>query len=125
MRPVVHIEIPSSDNAAAKQFYSALLGWQVEEIPMGGGSTYTLFNTGVDMAVALAPVSEADNIAPGDVILYFQSDDLDADIARASELGGEVLLARQDIPGFGSLGIFKDPTGNRVAFWQNANPGQG
>ena len=123
MRPVVHIEIPSSDNNAAKDFYSALLGWQIEEVPMGGGSTYVIFNTGVDMAVALAPVD--DNIKPGDVMLYFHSDDLDADMARAGELGGQVLLPRQDIPGFGSLGIFMDPTGNRVAFWQSTNPGQG
>ena len=123
MRPVVHIEIPSSDNDAAKDFYSTLLGWQIQEVPMGEGSTYVIFNTGVDMAVALSPVDE--NIKPGDVILYFHSDDLDADIARAGELGGEVILPRQDIPGFGALGIFKDPTGNRVAFWQSADPGQG
>ena len=125
MRPVVHIEIPSSDDAAAKDFYSGLLGWQIQEIPMGKGSTYVMFNTGVDMAVALSAVGEAEQIAPGDVILYFHSDDLDADMARVGELGGEVLLPRQDIPGFGSLGLFKDPTGNRVAFWQSAEPGQG
>ena len=118
MRPVVHIEIPSSDNDAVKDFYSALCGWEIQEIPMGGGFNYVIFGTS-GVPVALAPVSE--DIKPGDVILYFESDDLDADIARASE----VVLPRQDIPGFGSLGIFKDPTGNRVAFWQNADPGQG
>ena len=122
MRPIVHIEIPSSDNDAAKAFYSALCGWEIQEVPMGGGFTYVIFDTS-GAPVALSPVS--DDIKPGDVILYFHSDDLDADIARAGELGGTVLLPRQDIPGFGALGIFKDPTGNRVAFWQSANPEQG
>ncbi|MCY4466127.1 MAG: VOC family protein [Chloroflexi bacterium] len=125
MRPIVHIEIPSADNDAQKAFYGSLLGWQATDIPMGPDFTYTMFDLGNSMGAALSPVSEDDNIGPGDVILYFHSDDLDADIARASELGGEVLLPRQDIPGFGSLGIFKDPTGNRVAFWQSANPEQG
>ncbi|MCY4539632.1 MAG: VOC family protein [Chloroflexi bacterium] len=120
MRSIVHIEIPSSDNDAAKAFYGDLLGWEAQEVPMGPDFTYVMFNLGNNMGTALSPLS--DDIKPGDVILYFHSDDLDADIARAAELGGEVVLPRQDIPGFGALGIFKDPTGNRVAFWQSANP---
>jgi len=40
------------------------------------------------------------------------------------ELGGTVILPRQDVPGFGALGMFLDPTGNRVAFWQSVSPGQ-
>ncbi len=122
MRPIVHVEIASADDAQAKAFYSALLGWKAQEIPMGDDFTYTMFNTGVDMGVALSPVGEG--VKPGDVILYFHSDDLDADMARVPELGGQVILPRQDVPGFGSLGMFLDPTGNRVAFWQSVDPGQ-
>ena len=111
MRPIVHVEIASADNDEAKAFYNALLGWEAQDIPMGGDFTYTMFNTGVDMNVALSPLG--DGMKPGDVILYFQSDDLDADMARVSELGGRVILPRQDVPGFGALGMFLDPTGNR------------
>ena len=122
MRPIVHVEIASADNDAQKAFYNALLGWQVNEVPMGDDFTYVMFNSGVDLNVALSPVG--DGVKPGDVILYFHSDDLDADMARVSELGGQVILPRQDVPGFGALGMFLDPTGNRVAFWQSVNPGQ-
>ena len=123
MRPIVHVEIPSADDAEAKAFYGSLLGWEAMEFPMGPDFTYVMFNLGESMGAALSQVG--DDIKPGDVILYFDTDDLDADMARVSELGGQVLMARQDIPGFGSLGLFLDPTGNRVAFWQNANPEQG
>ena len=123
MRPIVHVEIPSADDAEAKAFYGSLLGWEAMEVPMGPDFTYVMFNLGESMGAALSQVG--DDIKPGDVILYFDTDDLDADMARVSELGGQVLMARQDIPGFGSLGLFLDPTGNRVAFWQNANPEQG
>ena len=123
MRPIVHVEIPSADDAEAKAFYGSLLGWEAMEVPMGPDFTYVMFNLGENMGAALSQVG--DDIKPGDVILYFDTDDLDADMARVSELGGQVLMARQDIPGFGSLGLFLDPTGNRVAFWQNANPEQG
>ena len=40
-------------------------------------------------------------------------------MARVPELGGTVILPRQEVPGFGALGMFLDPTGNRVAFWQS------
>ncbi len=123
MRPVVHIEIPSQDDAEAKAFYNSLLGWEATEVPMGPDFTYVMFDLGNNLATALSPLS--DDIKPGDVMLYFYSDDLDADMARVGELGGEVVLPRQEVPGFGAMGIFTDPTGNRVAFWQSANPEQG
>lgn len=119
MRSIVHIEIPSSDDGAAKDFYSALCGWKIEEVPMGPDFNYVIFDTG---SAPLALSATSDDNQPGDVMLYFHSDDLDADIARAAELGAQIVLPRQDVPGFGSFGIFKDPTGNRVAFWQSANP---
>lgn len=119
MRKIVHIEIPSSDDGAQKDFYGALCGWQAQEVPMGDDFTYVMFDLG-ELGVALS--GTGDDIKPGDVILYIGSDDLEADMARVSELGGQVLLPRQEIPGFGALGIFLDPTGNRLAFWQSANP---
>ena len=121
MRQVVHIEIASADSNAQKAFYSALLGWQAMDVPMGEDFVYTMFDLGGGTNVALSDVGEG--VKPGDVILYFHSDDLDADMARVAELGGTVLLPREDVPGFGALGMFLDPTGNRVAFWQSANPG--
>lgn len=123
MRPIVHVEIAAADSDAQKAFYSALLGWEINEVPMGDDFTYTMFNTGTDTNVALSPVGEG--MEPGDVLLYFRSDDLDADMARVSELGGKVILPRQEVPGFGALSMFLDPTGNRVAFWQDIDTMQG
>lgn len=57
-----------------------------------------------------------------DISVYFRSDDLASDMARVRELGGRIVLERQDIAGYGALGIFLDPMGNRVAFWQADYP---
>ena len=43
MRPIVHVEIASADNDAQKAFYSALLGWEINDVPMGPDYTYTMF----------------------------------------------------------------------------------
>jgi predicted enzyme related to lactoylglutathione lyase len=118
-RPIVHIEIPSNNHGKAKSFYNKLCGWDVEEVPFADDSIYTSFKTG-NVDVALSDMD--DNNQAGDVLIYFQSDDLDADIAQVKDLGGTVVLPRQDVDGFGSLGIFLDPMGNRVAFWQSNHP---
>ena len=32
--PFVHVELHTRDLAAAKRFYSALFGWQLQDMPM-------------------------------------------------------------------------------------------
>jgi uncharacterized protein len=33
MRSVVHFEIPADDVARAKEFYSSIFGWQLQDMP--------------------------------------------------------------------------------------------
>lgn len=45
--PFVHIGLQTGDVAKAKEFYSTLFNWKLEDIPMPGGSgIYTLINVG-------------------------------------------------------------------------------
>ena len=120
VRPIVHIEIPSNNDKTAKAFYSDLCGWNVNEIPFGEDNVYVQFETG-NVDVALSTMDDDDNQA-GKALLYFDSNDLEADMAKVKELGGTVVLPRQNIEGFGAYGIFLDPMGNRVAFWQSDHP---
>ena len=87
-----------------KRFIGDLLGWEAQEVPMGPEFTYVMFNLGNNMGAALSPVSEEDNIGPGDVILYFHSDDLEADMARVSELGRSSIVAAAGDPGIRRAG---------------------
>lgn len=120
-RPIVHIEIPSNNHNKTKSFYSSLCGWGVEEVPFAEDNVYVTFKTGTKgLDVALSNVDENNKI--GDVLIYFHSDDLDADMKQVKDLGGTVVLPRQNIDGYGALGIFLDPMGNRVAFWQSDHP---
>lgn len=45
--PFVHVELQTKDLARAKDFYSALFGWKLEDIPVEGGpGSYTMINVG-------------------------------------------------------------------------------
>ena len=47
------LELATSDQSAAKQFYNVLFGWVAEDFPMGPGEVYTMFKLqGRDAAAA-------------------------------------------------------------------------
>ena len=45
MDKVVHFEIPADDQARAKEFYSSIFEWEVNDADMGGGVVYTTVKT--------------------------------------------------------------------------------
>jgi predicted enzyme related to lactoylglutathione lyase len=42
---------------------------------------------------------------------YFSTDDVDTAARTAEELGGTVLVAPVDVPGFGRASVLRDPQG--------------
>jgi predicted enzyme related to lactoylglutathione lyase len=44
--PFVHLELTTRDLPKAKQFYSALVSWQLRDMPMADGKSYTMINVG-------------------------------------------------------------------------------
>jgi predicted enzyme related to lactoylglutathione lyase len=45
--PFVHVELHTKDLPKARQFYSGLFGWELQDMPMpGGGGSYTMINGG-------------------------------------------------------------------------------
>ncbi len=101
---LVHFEIPAADTARARSFYNGLFGWDYEawEGPM---EYHTISNTS-DPGGAVYPRQRDENIR-----IWFGTGDLDADIARVRELGGEA-TDREQIPGVGWFTICKDTEGN-------------
>ena len=56
-----------------------------------------------------------DVLEPGDVLCYVEVEDLEATLAQAVELGGEVLLEKTEAAPGDHLGIFRDPAGVKFA----------
>jgi predicted enzyme related to lactoylglutathione lyase len=50
------------------------------------------------------------------------SPNIEADLKRAVKLGGILVTPKTEIAGIGWFGIFKDPTGNRIAVYTSSNP---
>ena len=81
---IVHIEIPGgADTAQARAFWSALFGWQFEEVPVPSVE-YSLARINNDQGVAVSSIEpDKRGIRP-----YFWVDDINASIIRIAELRG-------------------------------------
>ena len=101
-------ELMTTDVQAAKQFYTALLGWTTEEVPE---MAYTVVQTGgAGIGGIMAIPSHAPGVPPhwG---TYVTVDDVDATARKAQELGAKTIMPLTDIPNVGRFYTFQDPQG--------------
>jgi predicted enzyme related to lactoylglutathione lyase len=106
-----YIEIPVTDLAKARDFFTALLGWEFQE----WGEDYFSFNDG-RLEGGLRRSNEP---APASgVLLVFYSEDLERDVQRTKDLGATVSQEIFDFPG-GRRFHFVDPVGNEYAMWSD------
>lgn len=102
-------ELLTDDIAAASDFYAAVLGWQVRtsegEMPY---SEFQVDGRSVAGMMVRPPMLPAE--VPNHWGVYFAVSDLDASVARATELGGSALSGTIDTPA-GRIATMADPTG--------------
>lgn len=111
-RNVVHVEIPAANVKDAAKFYESLFGWKIEHAPE---FNYTMWADGSGSGGGFNEVSADTPV--GQVLVYIDSDDIEADLKQVEKLGGTVIQPKMEIPGTGWFGLFKDPTGNVLALY--------
>ena len=115
-RNIVHIEIPTKDAKASAEYYEKLFGWHMEHFEE---MNYTMWDPHEGPGGGFSPVDQG--AKPDNVIIYVNSEDIEADLKKAAELGGTIVQEKMEIPETGWFGIFKDPTGNAIALYTSMN----
>jgi len=108
---LVHFEIAGSDDSRAMGFYKQVFGWEFQDSGMPGVS-YNLTEAGGEPGGA---VYAMEGVEPG-ILVYFDSDDIEASIARVREAGGQA-DDKQPIPGVGWFSHCTDTEGNRFGIF--------
>ncbi len=117
-----YIELSTSDQNAAKKFYTSLFGWSIKEFPMGPGDIYTMFQVdGADAAACYTarPEERAQGVPPH-WNLYIATANADETAKKAGTLGGKVLAQPFDVMDQGRMAVVQDPTGAAFCIWQAA-----
>jgi len=114
------VELSTTDQNAAKKFYSELFGWSINDVPMGPDGVYTIFQlNGKDVAAACGqqPEQTSQGIPPNwlSYIAVESADDTAKAIAGA---GGSVMMGPFDVNDAGRMAVAQDPTGAIFSIWQ-------
>jgi uncharacterized protein len=110
-KKVVHVEFPAQDVERGKRFWEGVGGWTLNDAGMPG-IQYLMFQEG-DQGGAVYNM-EGQNATT----VYLGSDDIDADLAKVRELGGEG-DEKQPIPSIGWFARCRDSEGNEFSLYQD------
>lgn len=111
-RAIVHVEIPATNRDRSAKFYADLFGWDFQHL--GDPMNYTTFQAG-NTGGGYPDIGE--NTKAGDVRIYIDSEDIEADLKKIEKAGGKAVYPKTEIPGFGWFAMFTDPAGNTLALW--------
>lgn len=114
------VELGTTDNEAAKNFYTQLLGWETEDHAMGPDSVYTMLKlNGKDVGglYKLMPDMLAQGIPPH-WMSYVATANADETAEKAKAAGATILNGPFDVSTLGRMAVVQDPTGALFSIWQ-------
>ena len=113
--PLCHFELMTNDPEKCKAFYGGVFDWQFDDQSMPG---YTLVNTGAEPTGGI--FSKPPEAPSPCLNVYFQINDIDATLAKATERGATVIVPKSPIPNIGEFAIFADPEGIPIGLFKGA-----
>jgi len=90
-------ELMTTDVAAARKFYGALFGWEMEDFPMPE-MTYTVVKAGGNGIGGIMKMPAQAGPMPPCWGTYVTVNDVDGIAKKAQTLGGKIIVPPTDIP---------------------------
>ncbi|MCC2594109.1 VOC family protein [Tessaracoccus sp. OS52] len=115
---ITHTEIPVTDMARAKSFYSDLFGWKIEDYP--GYDNYPMWRNPNEVSGGALTPREDGFTQPRVVV---EVDSIENSLARAEAAGGKVVLAKTPIDETSWWAIMEDPDGNQLGLFEGQTGG--
>jgi len=112
-------DLATTDQDAAKAFYTGLFGWEADDMPIGDGSVYSMMKVNGRDVAAIAPQQreQRDMGVPPVWNSYVTVESADAAAERAAELGATVAVPPFDVLEAGRMAVIQDPQGAFFMAW--------
>jgi uncharacterized protein len=113
-------DLTTSDQDAAKEFYSALFGWEADDLPVGDDAVYSMMKLGGSTVAAISfqPEQQRDAGVPPLWNSYITVGSADEALAHAQELGATIHAGAFDVMDAGRMGVVQDPQGAFFMVWE-------
>jgi uncharacterized protein len=111
-------ELQTRDPRVTAAFYAELFGWEMEPQEEDDGRlAYVIIKNAGRANGGIMPMTEQQADTPPFWLAYFTVTSCDGAVARARELGGEVLAGPMEL-GAGRIAVLADPQGAAFAFFE-------
>jgi predicted enzyme related to lactoylglutathione lyase len=110
--PFCHVELNTTDLKKAKNFYTKLFDWKLEDAP--GDYTMIGVGEGTGGGMMTNPIPGA----PSFWLSYVLVDDIEAATKKAKSLGASIMRDVTEVGDYGWLSIIADPTGAHLGLWK-------
>ncbi|HVP63172.1 MAG TPA: VOC family protein [Myxococcaceae bacterium] len=114
--PFVHVELQTTDLKKARDFYSRLLEWKLEDAQLPGSGTYTMIGVGEGTGGGMMATQSPG--VPSHWLAYVNVDDVASATRKAKDLGAKVVVDVTPVADMGKFSIIVDPTGAQLGLWQ-------
>jgi predicted enzyme related to lactoylglutathione lyase len=113
-------DVTTTDQPAAKEFYSRLFGWEAEDLPVGDGVHYSMMRVDGKEVAAISPQPQQQREAgvPPMWNNYVTVESADAAAERAGQLGATVHAPPFDVMDAGRMAVIQDPQGAFFMAWE-------
>jgi uncharacterized protein len=113
-------DLTTTDQPAAKEFYSALFGWEATDNPVGDGVVYSMMSISGKNVAAISPQQsqQAEAGVPPMWNSYVTVESADAAAQNAGELGAIVHAPAFDVMDAGRMAVIQDPQGAPFMVWE-------
>jgi uncharacterized protein len=125
MANVGFFQIPAEDINRAKNFYQSLLGWKIEPDTTLENKSLQWQNiiTGEAKAGTMNKGGLFKRYIPGQIMNFVIVDDFDHVYDNVKELGGTIVMPKNDIKTVGLVAVIQDTEGNVIGLLKPAGSG--
>jgi len=112
------LDMTVEDAPIVRDFYKAVVGWETDEVDMGGYSDYVMKMPASGEGVSgICHARGSNTDLPSGWLIYIVVADVEESTAACLANGGEIVVAPRGLAG-GHFCVIKDPGGSIAALYQ-------
>lgn len=117
------VDLMTTDVEGARVFYAGLFGWEVVDIPLPMGGSYTKYQIDGNDVAGMGGMSPEmiEQGVPSFWTSYVKHDDVDSVFANVAAAGGTPMMPPMDVMDEGRMAMIQDPAGAVFGVWQPKN----
>lgn len=117
MPTIVHFDLPADDLERAKKFYENLFDWKFNKVPMP--TPFYLIETKDHEGNQGVRGGMGKRMLPGQTISnYIDVPSVDEYLAKVKKLGGNIIMPKTAVSGWGYQAICVDTENNKFGLWE-------